>query len=410
VVKVTIRTTLKIAFLCTSGLDYPSPRGRWLPIAQEFARAGHEPTLLMLHPTWDRLNQYESEQAGVRLRYVGQMHVYGQPGKRQSFGPAKLMAVSLRAALALAAHAIQVRADLIQIAKPQPINGLAGLIAARVRNAPILVDCDDYEAGANRFAAKWQQRMVAFWENRLPRMAQGVSVNSRYMQQHCEEHGVLADHLCYVPNGIGTTQFAPPAARYVHALRTALGVANHPTLAYIGAISSVAHGVELLLDAFALTHAQLPQARLLLVGAGDDQQVLHQHANSSGIGQAVIWVGHVAPSATRAYMALASATCDPVADTPAMAARSPLKIVESMAQGVPVLTSAIGDRRELLGEGAGLFVAPGNAAALAVGITTLLSDSSMCQRMALAARQQAEHLRWERIAVPWVRMVSALSM
>ncbi len=398
---------MRIAFLCTSSLDYPSPRGRWLPVAQEFVRAGHTATLHMLHPTWDRLSIRESNEGQVDLRYVSQMHVYGYPGSRRALRPAELLAISFRSALALAASAIRSKAEIIQIAKPQPMNGLAGLLAARILGAPMFVDCDDYEAGANRFGAAWQRRMVQLWEDRLPRAANGVSVNTRFMQQYCEEHGVPAGHIYYVPNGLRAAQFDPPNPTDVQALRAKLGLESHPTLIYFGAISTIAHGVQLLLEAFAIALHQLPHARLLLVGDGDDRPALQAHSLNLGIGHAVIWTGNVAPTATRNYLALAQASCDPVADTPAMAARSPLKIVESLAQGIPVLTGNIGDRRELLGESSGLIVTPGDPAALAAGIVALLNDPNQRNIMAKAARQQAENLRWERIVEPWVRMIEA---
>jgi glycosyltransferase involved in cell wall biosynthesis len=397
---------MRIAFLCTSGLDYPSPRGRWLPVAEQLVYAGHQPTLLMLHPTWDRIRQPETSQYGVRMRYVGQMHVYGYPGARRALRPAELLAIALRSALALTAEAIRMRAEIIQIAKPQPINGLAGLLAARILGVPIVIDSDDYEAGANRFAARWQQRMVTYWETYLPRLASGVTVNTRFMQQFYEKATVPQNRLHYVPNGIRPSQLAPPSMQHVQALRAALGLTASPVLAYIGAMSRVAHGVGLLLEAFAITLRQLPHARLLLVGSGDDLPDLRRQASQLGIDQATIWVGHVAPSATRAYMALATASCDPVADTPAMAARSPLKIVESIAQGIPVITGDVGDRRTTLADRAGLIVAPGDASALAIGITSILSNTAMRQRMAAAAREQAELFRWEHLATPWIEMIN----
>ncbi|MDW8233248.1 MAG: hypothetical protein RMJ54_10740 [Roseiflexaceae bacterium] len=86
---------MRIVFLCTSSLDYPSPRGRWLPLARRLVRDGHEPHLLMLHPTFDRLRVRQFDCDGVRCAYVGQMHVYGLPGERRHFGALELTSVSL---------------------------------------------------------------------------------------------------------------------------------------------------------------------------------------------------------------------------------------------------------------------------------------------------------------------------
>ncbi|HEU5090813.1 MAG TPA: glycosyltransferase WbuB, partial [Roseiflexaceae bacterium] len=140
---------MRIAFLCTSNLDYPSPRGRWLPLARRLANAGHAPELLMLHPTFDRPGREQVDLIdGVRCRSVGQMHVYGLPGQRRALSAPELLAVSLRGAAALAASAVRARPDVVVVAKPQPINGLAALLVQRMLGCSLHVDCDDYEAGA----------------------------------------------------------------------------------------------------------------------------------------------------------------------------------------------------------------------------------------------------------------------
>jgi glycosyltransferase involved in cell wall biosynthesis len=395
---------MRVAFLCTSSLDYPSPRGRWLPMARELARAGGQPALLMLHPAWDARPPRALHLDGVAARYVGQMHVYGYPGHRRAFGPAQLAAVALRGALALAAEAIRARPTHVLVAKPQPINGLAGLLAARALGRPLYLDCDDYEAGANRFASAWQRRMVTWWEDMLPRRAAAVTVNTRFLEQRCLNLGVLRENILYISNGISAAQFERPDERRLAGLRAALGLDQHPTLVYLGAMSTIAHGTGLLLEAFAIAQRALPSARLLMVGDGDDRPALQAQAGALGIDAATRWTGPVAPGAARAYLALADASVDPVADTPAMAARSPLKLVESLAQGTPVLTGAVGDRREML-DGGGLLAQPGDPQALAEAILSVLSDPALRARLGRAARAQAELFRWERLTPPWIELL-----
>lgn len=398
------RSLARIIFLCTSSLDYPSPRGRWLPVAQQLVQQGHEAHLVMLHPTYDRLTSRSFEHQGVQLHYVAQMHVYGYPGARRPFSSAELLAVSLRGASALAAKAVSLKPGIIHVAKPQPINGLASMLAQR-SGARLFVDCDDYEAGANRFGGGWQQRVVQWWEDTLPQRARAVSVNTRFLFERYRLLGILEQRLLHVPNGISAAQFVRPSQATVEALRAALRLGEHPTLIYLGAMSTIAHGVGLLLEAFASTLRQLPEARLLMVGDGDDRPALQAQAYMLGIAPAVRWVGPVPAAATRAYLALADASVDPVYDAPAMAARSPLKIVESLALGVPVVTSPVGDRRAMLGYG-GVLVAPGDVQALAEGIARILADSQRRRQAADAARVQAESYRWERLVQEWQRMYS----
>jgi glycosyltransferase involved in cell wall biosynthesis len=100
-----------------------------------------------------------------------------------------------------------------------------------------------------------------------------------------------------------------------------------------------------------------------------------------------------------AYYRLGDCAVDPVRDDVHARARCPLKVLESMACGVPVVTGDVGDRRELLGEGrAGLLVRPGDAAALAAGLQTLLADQGTQRTMGQAALREAERYRWDRLA------------
>lgn len=391
---------MRIVFLCTSSLDYPSPRGRWLPLARYLVQAGHEVHLLMLHPTFDQLRSRRFMLEGVHCAYVGQMHVYGLPGERRHFRASDLAFVSLRSALALALATIRLRPDVIHVAKPQPINGLAVMLALR-SGGTLYVDCDDYEAGANRFGSPWQQQIVAWCEDRLPRIARGVSVNTRFLYDRLCYLGIPEQRLRYVPNGVDIERRMLPDARSVRALRAALGLIDKPTVVYLGAISAIAHGVHLLIDAWTLLREWLPSARLVIVGDGDDRPALMTYARRCGVQKTVIWAGRVPAEAALAWLAIGDCSVDPVDNTPAAAARSPLKIVESMAAGVPVVTGDVGDRRAMIGSDAGLIVSPGDPYALADGIASLLSNHTQRACLARGARARVDMYRWDRLAKVW---------
>jgi len=361
----------------------------------------------MTHPTFDRLPRHErhGQIDGVTTHYVAQMHTYGPPGARRYFGPLTLLRVALQGALALGWATIKVRPQAIHLCKPQPINGLAGLIAARALGCPLYVDCDDYEAGNNRFSGAWQQRIVQFFEDQLPRQATGVTVNTNFLAERCRNQGVVATRIVYVPNGITAAQLQAPAAHAVAQLRATLRLTGQPVVLYVGTLSEVSHHVGLLLEAFALLQNRIPTARLLLVGDGDDRALLEQRAEALGIAERTQFIGRVPATLVPLYFGLAACSVDPVADTPVAQGRSPLKIVESLAAGVPVVTGAVGDRPLLLDHGnAGLLTAAGSGQALADGIAHLLANEQLQRNMAAAAQQQAQRYRWDRLVVNWIAL------
>ncbi|NTV62458.1 MAG: glycosyltransferase, partial [Oscillochloris sp.] len=162
------------------------------------------------------------------------------------------------------------------------------------------------------------------------------------------------------------------------------------------------HPVDLLVAAFAQVIATWPNAALLIIGGGEDLPLLREQAAQAGLQDRVYFTGQVPYQAVPAYLALADLSVDPVRDDPVARARSPLKLVESMALGVPVITGDVGDRAELLAGGtAGALVPPDDAKALAEAISALLGDPERRRALADAGRIQASRFSWDRLATTW---------
>src|SRR5690606_26431066 len=105
----------------------------------------------------------------------------------------------------------------------------------------------------------------------------------------------------------------------------------------------------------ALLMADVPRARLLLVGEGPQAASLRRQAAELGISDAVIFTGAVAPADVPGYLGEMDIA---VAPYPAPSGDldggqdsyfSPLKVLEYMAAGLPVVASAVGQVPELLG-------------------------------------------------------------
>ncbi len=389
---------MKVAFLSTSSLDYPSPLGRWFPLAKELVRRGHTVHFLTLHHDFRPEMRIPRQEEGVWVHEVGQMHVRGWGDARRPLAGLPLFRVAMTATLALLWRALQVEVDAYHICKPQPMNGLAGLLAARWKGRPCYLDCDDYEAEANRLSSRWQWVLLRFFEDGLPPQMNGVTVNSRFLADRVARLGVRRERIVYVPNGVERVRFArrvPDAGRL---LRERYGLIGRPVVLYLGTLNLASHPLDLLLEAFARVLQRMPEARLVLVGGGEDRPILERQVEDQGLRGQVLFVGAVSPAQVPDYLALGDLAVDPVRDDAVARARSPLKVFESMACGLPVVTGDVGDRREILGdEQAGLLVSPGDPHALAEGIMVLLSNPIRRQEMAEAGRKRAEQYMWDRL-------------
>ena len=167
---------------------------------------------------------------------------------------------------------------------------------------------------------------------------------------------------------------------------------------YMGSMSLASHAVDLLLESFACVMKAEPLAVLLLVGGGEDYETLRNFASALGLAGAVRFVGRVSPEQVPVYYQLADISVDPVRDTFAERARSPLKLFESWESGVPFVTADVGDRRRILGlPQAGGLAVPGDKSSLAEVILSLLVDKAKCQHLQQLGWQRIEAFYWDQL-------------
>ncbi|WP_420629801.1 glycosyltransferase family 4 protein [Candidatus Leptofilum sp.] len=393
---------MKIAFVLTQSLDSPSGLGRYGPLTRELVKLGHQVEVLTLHYDWANLPQKSYDEAGVQVHYVGQMHVQKSGSRKTYFSPGKLLQVSLNATAKLAQAVARSQADVIHLGKPQPFNVLAARYGRRGR--PIFCDCDDYEAETNKFSSGWQKSIVRYFEDSIVRLADGLTVNTHFLQARYQSLGFPAEKIRLVPNGVERSRFNhSPTETNLHAKWNL--DPNAPIILYMGTMGLLSHPVDLLLQAFVKVQTAVPEAQLLLVGGGEDYDKLKAMAQSFGVASNTVFTGRVPPEEIPNYLRLGAVSIDPVRDDLIAKARSPLKIVESLAVGTPVVTGDVGDRREVLQNGTlGLAVQPGSPDALAAGILTLLQNSAQRDKMAQVAYQQREQWFWDRLIHNFVKI------
>jgi glycosyltransferase involved in cell wall biosynthesis len=190
-----------------------------------------------------------------------------------------------------------------------------------------------------------------------------------------------------IPNAIPTERYAPdPARRAVWRSQHAVPRDALVFTCVAGLRPQKNH--RLLLQAFAQAAPQLPDALLLLVGPPDRldpayAESLKSLAQELGLGQRVRFLGSRAdvPDILRASdVFVLSSDYE----------GNPLSVLEAMAAGLPVISTAVGGVPELVQHGAtGLLVPAGDACSLAEAIAQLGCDPARRAAMGNTARQTA---------------------
>jgi glycosyltransferase involved in cell wall biosynthesis len=188
-----------------------------------------------------------------------------------------------------------------------------------------------------------------------------------------EENPKLAGRIEVVPNGIRLPD-VEAAEREPGGRTRIVCVAN--LIDYKGHV--------VLVDALA-RFAGRDDWRAHLVGEGPERAAIEQRARDHGIADRVVL--HGAQPSTTVHALVKSSD---ISVLPSFTEGLPNAVLEAMGHGVPVVASDVGGVPDLLGTGAGIIVAPGDAGQLADGIGTFLDDP---ERRAAAGAEGARQVR-----------------
>jgi len=201
-------------------------------------------------------------------------------------------------------------------------------------------------------------------------------------------HPAAAARVHVVPNGVDPERFpqtpAPDPARPF-------------TVGFVGTLKPW-HGLDTLVVAFAALHAARPEARLLVVGDGPGREALQRTLEERGLRAAATLTGAVEPQAVPSLLGQMDVSVAPYPNLEPFYF-SPLKIVESMAAGVPVVTSRVGGLDDLVADGrTGRLVPAEDPAALAEALVALADDPADRLRMGATARRETlATLTWDAV-------------
>jgi len=184
-----------------------------------------------------------------------------------------------------------------------------------------------------------------------------------------------------IPNGIPTDEYAPdPDARAQW--RQVHGIEPHATvLTHVGRFAPPKNHA-LLIEAFAQVRSDAP-LYLLLVGGGELENTVREQVAGLGLQERVRFLG------VRADVADILRASD-VFVLSSRVEGNPMSVMEAMAAGLPVVSTAVGGVPELVRAGVtGLLVPSEDAGALAQAMQALVDDPVRRQAMGEAARQYA---------------------
>jgi PEP-CTERM/exosortase A-associated glycosyltransferase len=288
----------------------------------------------------------------------------------------------------------QWRPDIIHAHSPALCGGGA-LRAARALGVPLVYEIrafwEDAAVGnrtGHEGSAKYH--LTRSLETQIASRADAVFTICQGLRDDLITRGISPGKIGVMPNGVDLTMFGNPPPRD-EALAHELGLKpDTPLIGYIGSFYAY-EGVDDLIAAMPILRAAQPDARLLLVGAGEMDAEWRAAAARLPEPEAVIFTGRVPHTQVERYYSLIDVLAYPRKASRLTNLVTPLKPLEAMAQRRIVAASDVGGHRELIKHGeTGFLFAPGDPAACAEALAEMLETRGQWEAVRLRA---VEHVR-----------------
>lgn len=253
----------------------------------------------------------------------------------------------------------------------------------------------EHAATSERFA------LIRAKEIELALAADHVVTLSGTMREELAGRGVPRERITVVPNAVDDT-LLDAAIPLPSEARARLGL--RPGGAVIGTVSSVVgyEGLDTVLRTVALLRSRGMDVSALVVGDGVARPGLLRLAEELGIAEHAHLPGRVPRDVAHTYLAALDVVLVPRRPDRVTRLVTPLKPVEAMALGRPVVASDLPALAEVLspldgGSPAGLLVAPDDVEAWAHALTHLLDDAAARTSLVAAGRAVASERTWSRL-------------
>ena len=278
--------------------------------------------------------------------------------------------------------------DVVHIQTPFAAH-YAGLKFAKRLGVPVV---ETYHTYFEHYLYHYLPMVPASWLKALARrvtVSQCHQVNavispSRPMADALKAYGVNTP-IEVLPTGLPASCFAPGNGT---AFRAHIGVpAGRPLVLFVG---RVAHekNIDFLVDMLAELRKQIPSVLLVIAGEGPAESHLRTLVTARGLSDSVRFIGYLDRKTTLL-------DCYQSADAFVFASRTEtqgLVLLEAMAQGTPVVSTAVMGTADVLAGTTGSLVMPEDAALFANGVARVLTDKDLRAQLSKGARQDA--LKW----------------
>jgi glycosyltransferase involved in cell wall biosynthesis len=233
------------------------------------------------------------------------------------------------------------------------------------------------------------KRPLNFFLHRLirPLVDRYIVVSDMVADVITRKEGVAPERIVKIHNGVNLERYPVPDAAQRQAAKARLGLDEQDFVIGMVAWMRPEKDHPLLLNAFQRVKAQIPRAKLVLIGDGPRAGEYREWVARNGLANDVVFTG-LANDVSQFVSALDVACLVPKSNE-----GFSNSVLEKMAMGLPLVVTDVGGNREAVQNGTnGFVIRPGELDALVEALLLLAREPDRARQMGQASRERAEAL------------------
>ncbi|WP_245395176.1 glycosyltransferase family 4 protein [methane-oxidizing endosymbiont of Gigantopelta aegis] len=254
---------------------------------------------------------------------------------------------------------------------------------ASVRKTPVIIN---YRGGE---AQRYFEQSIAVVRPSMKR-AQRIVVPSGYLAAVFQAFNI--DNVMVIPNIINLERFRPKKHEQGYHLIITRNL-------------EAIYGIETAIKSLELIKKDYPQVKLTIAGSGEQKDYLQQQVSALGLEDNVCFTGKLTPDEVVALYQQADIMLNPTTVD-----NMPNSVLESMACGVPVVTTNVGGIPFIVEDDkTALLVDVGDFEMMAKKVMTLFKDESLYQRLVTNGLAEVQRYSWPNVKQQWLSLYSTVA-
>lgn len=267
-------------------------------------------------------------------------------------------------------------------------DGLFGIYIKRKYNIPLvfqysfpIIELSKERGGLFRIIGIIQE----FLYLKIMKEADVIHPITKWMLKNQNYKSIDTSKIIPLPDGVSPDVFHPNVP--TEDIYKEYDIKYSPTLIYIGTMDKL-RKLDMLFYSFLKTKIKIKNAKLLMVGEGNDKDNLEKLAHKLGLREDVIFTGKVPYSKIPSFIAASDIGISMIQPIEIYKISSPIKLYEYMGVGKPVVANmGIIEQEDAIKESRGGILVSYNADAFANAIIELLENPKKAKKMGKKSRE-----------------------